>query len=148
MEIGNTLASLNWWTIVPTYTALFLSIYNFFKGQTSVKIFTSENSNKVRIANYSPHAVTVSKVGFIEGNGKKSNPFDNVTNQDYLPVRIDARSEASIELSLEQTITQSFQEQQFKVTGIYIQTADGKFFYSIGIVRRSLMAAAPYFNRR
>lgn len=94
------------------------------------------------ITNNSPHAVTVSNIGFVGPDGRAA----SLLGEDGLRVRIDPRDEASISLNDDMASTIRWAKGDYSHHCLFAGIATGQVFYSTKLSRRLWWMIRGFFD--
>lgn len=115
--------------------SLILSVIALWRTRTSLRVFRDHDDGAcVTVTNNSPHAVTITQIGFLETNGELA-PFVTQSGFDPpLPHRIDPRDSVKFSVPLGFTIAEAAETQKNSRGGVYVRIASGQLWGNRGSV--------------
>ncbi|TFY85751.1 hypothetical protein DYL59_24255 [Pseudomonas kairouanensis] len=120
--------------LVVAGLALLLSGLAYRLNRNSLSLYEGGDQRGIvlYVTNNSPHAVTITDIGFVGPDGHRS----TLLGEHSLRVRIDPRDEASIPISTSQAFRLQCAKGDFSRHCLFVALATGDKFYTVGRFNR------------
>lgn len=129
---------IDWWSRVPAYAGLALSLFALLRGRTQVGVSLGNQyrDEEIFVSNMSPHEVEIVSLGAINADGSLSDWTNGPDPWPSLPLRIPARGHSTITLDAVIAPARLCHAYSLGRGGCFVRVTGGKVFSNPGLIKR------------